>query len=185
VLAGGDFENLDHLIRSGWTHERWGFDEDRVEVNLTNTDVRSGSRALQIDLSRQNHRAAASHLPPQVRVSSGPIQLLPNQIARFHGWLKIDPLPGEQPPLVWIEDSLGGPGLGRWIRPTVGVWQEFTFYRGAFSEEADQIVFEIQGYGTVKIDQVTVHVAQPVGRTVGNQPAPEIRETLERSTPLR
>ena len=185
MLAGGDFENLDHLIQSGWTNERWGFDEDRIDVNLTNTDVRSGKRALQIDLSRQNHRGAANHAPPQVRVASGKIQLLPNQVARIHGWIKIDPVPGELPPRVWIEDSLGGPGLGRWIRPTYGSWQEFTFYRGAFSDAPDQIIFEIQGYGTVKIDQVSVHVAQPVGRSIGNQPSEEIRETLNRTEPLR
>lgn len=184
VLAGGDFEDLSHLIESGWTHHRWGFDGDRIDVSLTREDVKSGQRALQIELKPIDPLGMASHAPAQVRVESGPIHLLPNQIARIHGWIKIESTDSKAL-RVWIEDTLGGTGLGRWLPTANQQWQEFTFYRGAFSEQADHLVFEIQGYGSVKIDHVTVHVAQPAGRAIGNQKAPEVRETLAPTSSLR
>ncbi|MCA9104734.1 MAG: hypothetical protein KDA83_04880 [Planctomycetales bacterium] len=164
MLAGGDFEDLNHLIQSGWTNDRWPHPDDTIEVELTNEDVRAGSLALRIRIAGPNRPLASGTDPSTLRIGSPAVRVPAGNVARTHGWIKIVPVDPLNPPRVWLEDSLGGPGLGQWLPTQANQWQEITFYRGALETGAMTLSLDIQGQGIVLLDDFQVHVARPIGR---------------------
>lgn len=161
MLAGGDFEDLDHLIRSGWTNDRWALADDTVEVELTSEDARVGRMALRVRVSGPNRPLAPASDPTTVRVGSPAVNVPAGHVARVHGWIKVVPADPLNPPRVWMEDSLGGPLLGQWLTLPANQWQEFTFYRGALETSSMNLNLDIQGHGIVLFDDFTVHTAMP------------------------
>lgn len=161
LLAAGDFEDLPHLIRSGWTNDRWAGADETIDLELTSEEQRVGAMALRIRLTGPAGSLNSGTDQATVRLGSPSVQIRAGQIVRIHGWVKVQSTEPQRPVRVWFEDSLGGQGLGRWLSHQPNEWQELTVYRSAFSDETLRLSFDIQGYGSVVLDDVTVHVATP------------------------
>ena len=155
ALPGGDFEDLDHMLASGWLQHRADIPAVQTAVELSFQTPHAGRSSLHLQAWTQ--RAAGSlHLDGwPITVVSSPLPLLAGQLVRIHGWVNV---PGEIRDTLdglLIIDSLGGLPLAERIEPTKG-WQEFTLYRMATRGEELTVTFALTGLGEVWLDDVTV-----------------------------
>jgi hypothetical protein len=160
-LAGGDFENLDHMTRNQWENHRCNDKQLRTHVELSTEVAVRGERSLLMRVSDAEGGAGdtlVDRTPLWIRSSPVPVQ--GGQLVRIHGWVRIDQaLRGSLDGLMII-DSVGGPQLAERILLTQG-WQEFTMYRCPPEDSDLRITFALTGYGTVWLDEVDVRVVQP------------------------
>lgn len=153
-LAGGDFENLELMKRSGWENNRDGESALQTNVELSQDAASDGQYGLKLTVARTG-TAGVESIP--LWVSSPKIRIRPNQLVRIHGWANVPRTITDGENGLMIVDTLGTRGLAERIPVTQG-WQEFTLYRTA-DEEADlRIRFELNGIGTAMVDEVTVQV---------------------------
>ena len=153
-LAGGDFENLPHMLSSGWENQRLDNDTISTKVELSDTSTRDGNFGLRM--------VVRSNSPTNDLVESTPLWIatpeMPvkgGQLVRIHGWINIPrPLMGSHEGLT-ITDTLGGPEMRERIATTNG-WQEFTLYRGVPSNRTFKVTFALKGIGEAWLDEVTV-----------------------------
>lgn len=161
-LAGGDFENLDHMMSHGWINRNLDDEQVATKVQLAEDAAIDGRYGLKLTVAPQAGQLSlveASPLwvvTPQLPVKAG-------QLVRVHGWVKIDNLIQGSHDGLKITDSLGGEGLAERIPITNG-WQEFTLYRGAATASNISVKFELTGVGEAMVDEVTI-------RTVDLPPA--------------
>jgi len=170
VLAGGDFEDLDALLRAGWQHFRHAPPDGSAEAELVSTAARSGRYGLRLaaspplpdDSDVLAERPPSSMTGPAVPVDAG-------QVVRIHGWVQVpEPITGSVDGLM-IVDSLGGEPLAERVQQTAG-WQEFTLYRVAPQQGELTVTFALSGFGEAWIDDVTIQPIHP-GATAGPRPA--------------
>ncbi|HAN97190.1 MAG TPA: hypothetical protein DCQ98_07065 [Planctomycetaceae bacterium] len=164
TLPGGDFEDLGHMVRSGWRNDRWAATGEEVSIELTTEAAHGGNMALRVRTSGPATPPVPGIDAATVRLTSPEVRVEASHVARIHGWIRAVPGDSQRPLKIWIEDSLGGSRLGRWLTIRPGEWQEFTSYRGAFDTSPLTVTIDIQGYGEVLLDDLTVHTALPTGR---------------------
>lgn len=171
ALAGGDFENLEHMVKNGWVNRRTEEENIETRVELSPAATVGGSRGLSLSATSQSSGLDVVESAP-VWITSGNIPVKSGQMVRIHGWAKLDTAIQGSLEGLTIIDSLGGASLAERItRP--GQWQEFSLYRGAAADGNLNITFALTGLGTALIDEVTVRIADP------NQPPPvsEVQES--------
>jgi hypothetical protein len=163
LLPGGDFENLDELVRSGWQHLRHHDETVISDAELSPLDRRSGRTAL-----RLRAFPASAEAPPQtietppVWVHSAPVQLRQGQVVRIHGWVTVrQPIEGS-PDGLMIYDSLSGEPLATRVREARD-WTEFVLYRAADQDAPMILTFALTGLGEAWLDNVTVSVVKQSG----------------------
>jgi hypothetical protein len=154
-LAGGDFENLDHLLRAGWENRR--LDDDRIGtmVQLTDNRPAGGTYALRLDAFEKSESQRLEVDAPPLWITTPRISVRRGQLVRIHGWVNVPRVIGGNADGLMITDSLGGEAMAERIPITDG-WQEFTLYRGVFSDTDLQLTFTLSGLGTALIDEVTI-----------------------------
>ena len=151
-LAGGDFENLELMTRSGWENHRDNSPAFATQVELSKTAAYAGQYGLKLAVASPNQVPVES---PPVWVTSPKIRVRSNQLVRIHGWVNVSQTISGSVDGLRIVDTLGTPEFAERIPVTRG-WQEFTLYRSA-SEETDlRVTFELHGTGTAMIDEVTI-----------------------------
>ena len=159
-MPGGDFEDLEQMVGSGWRHFQQSSPGIESDVSLTASAPREGRHALRIRAFRVEVNAwgrAVENTP--VWINSATIAVPAGQLIRIHLWVRIDkPLVDSLDGLM-IFDSLGGPLLARRIRQTQG-WQDVTFFRKATRPHPLVVTFALTGIGDVAIDELVV---QPLG----------------------
>ena len=162
-LAGGDFENLQHMLSNGWDNRRLDNEWVSTKVELADSSVVGGNYSLRMVVN--------SNVQPSRLVESTPLwiatpemQVKGGQLVRIHGWVNVPrALLGSHEGLT-ITDTLGGPGMRERIAVTNG-WQEFTLYRGVPTNRTLKVTFALNGIGEAWLDEVTV-------RTLDLPPAP-------------
>ena len=155
-LAGGEFEDLDHMLRSGWQHFEHSGPGLRTEVELSSRNEPSDRLALRIRALPIDAETAPSLVEtPPVWVTSAPVSLRAGQIVRIAGWVRIDrAIAGSADGLV-IFDSLGGYPLALRFERTDG-WQPFAMYRVAERAGHMTLSFVLTGLGEAWLDNVSV-----------------------------
>lgn len=156
-LPGGDFENLQHMLSSGWRNRRAENDAVTTKVELTKSAAVDGEYGLQLTVAPiQNLRRTGGLIEaPPLMIQTPPVKVKAGQFVRIHGWVNVaNALVGSHDGLR-ITDSLGGPAMAERISATSG-WQEFSLYRAV--EETSQLTvqFEMTGVGTANVDEVTI-----------------------------
>jgi hypothetical protein len=158
-LAGGDMEDLQRLLDSGWRHYRREATGVRSSVDLTADAQFSGRYALQL----QAIGSGASDAPPTiietspVWVHTGDMPVRAGQRIEIYGQVRInEPLTGGSEGLL-IYDSLGGRDLGLQLKATKG-WHEFALHRTATRDGAMRVTLELAGLGEALIDNLAVIV---------------------------
>ena len=157
-LAGGDFENLEHMTRNNWENHRTNDDTQRTHVELTTEAAVRGKHSLQMSVTSVDGDPGGLLVDrTPLWIKSSPVPVKGGQLVRIHGWIKIDrPITGSLDGLMVI-DSIGGPQMAERLLLTQG-WQEFTIYRCPARNTDVRITFALTGYGVVTIDEVDIRV---------------------------
>jgi hypothetical protein len=161
LLPGGDFENMDVLLRSGWQHLRHHDEMLATDVELSATEPQQGVLSLCLRAEPTQPEAVPQVIEtPPVWIQSAPVPLKRGQIVRIHGWAKVPAkITGTQDGLL-IFDSLGGRPLAARIDAT-GQWSEFLIYRAADEDGPLVLTFALTGLGQAWLDDVTVSKLLP------------------------
>lgn len=157
-LAGGDFENLEHMTRNQWENHRTSDQALRTHVELSTEARVDGERSLLMSVAR-GEAGLGSNLIDRTPlwIKSAPVPVKAGQLVRIHGWVRVDqPVTGSLDGLMII-DSIGGPQLAERITVTQG-WQEFSIYRCPSRDTNVRLTFALTGYGSVLIDEVDIRV---------------------------
>ncbi len=154
-LAGGDFENLGHMKRSGWANQRIDDQRLRTQVELSNDAAKGGKTGLKLTTTGDVDLVETVPL----WVTSPPVRIKARQLVRIHGWVNVPEVIRGNENGLRIVDSIGGESLAETIPSTQG-WEEFTLYRNAADDTQLTIDLELTGIGQAMIDEVTVQVIE-------------------------
>ena len=152
-LAGGDFESLDHMMKSGWANQRIDDQRLRTHVELSLDAAKAGKSGLK--LSTRSSLPLIETVP--LWVSSPPVRVKARQLVRIHGWVNIPQVIRGSEQGFRIVDSLGGETLAETMVSTEG-WKEFTLYRNTAKDTQLTIDLQLTGIGQVMVDEVTVQI---------------------------
>ena len=154
-LAGGDFENLDLMKRSGWENQRTDETWLQAGVQLAREAAREGVYGLRMSVASSRGNAAVESTP--LTVSSPSIDVPAQRLVRVHGWVNVpQTIAGSEDGLI-VRDSVGGGDLCERIPVTNG-WREFTLYRATDSDTPFRVQFQMTGIGVAMVDEVTIQV---------------------------
>ena len=154
-LAGGDFENLQHMLSNGWQNRRIDSDAVATKVELIESAAVDGKYGLKMStVSRSGQPVDLIEAPPLTIQTPG-VKVNAGEFVRIHGWVNVpNAFIGSQDGLR-ITDTLGGPAMAERVPITNG-WQEFTLYRGVEKTGQLSVSFEMTGIGVANIDEVTI-----------------------------
>jgi len=160
-LLGGDFEDLEQMVRSGWSSRR----AEIAGMTMT-AEVYRGSRGregvrgscLRL-LAQPDLRAAVPTRLPwhTVIVDSPPVPVAAGDVVRISGRVRlVSARPGSLDGGV-IEDTLGGPGAGLHCRRPGG-WRRFELLRRVERDEDMRVRVALEGVGELRVDDLQVEV---------------------------
>jgi hypothetical protein len=171
LLAGGEMENLEHLLSSGWKQERAELPGVSMDVQISLEAPRVGRSALHLRSWSTDSRSPALDGESPVTITSAPIPVQAGQLLRIRGWAKVPRrLDGSWDGLM-IYDSHTGRAIAERIAETQG-WREFTLYRVATSTGDWHVVFDLSGLGEAWVDGVSVSAM--ANNPIPTMPQPKI-----------
>jgi hypothetical protein len=156
-LAGGDFENLQHMLAAGWENHRLENDQFATKVELAEramVDGRYGCR-LAVDLKPGVTQTNGPIESPPLWIATPPVSVKGGQLVRIHGWVNIPQTIAANQDGLTIMDSIAGEELMERIPVTDG-WQEFTLYRSVAADADLKVTFSLTGLGEAMLDEVTI-----------------------------
>ncbi len=160
-LVGGDFENLERMIRAGWSSQRVAVAGMTMTAEVyrggRGRDGESGS-CLRLLAQSDLLTAVPSRLPQQtVIVDSPPVAVRAGELVRITGRIRlVSARPGSLDGGV-LEDSLGGPEACLHCRKTGG-WRRFELYRRAKRAGEVRLRAALEGLGELRVDDLQVEV---------------------------
>jgi hypothetical protein len=155
-LAGGDFEDLQTWLGSGWDHFQHSVPAVQSEANLAPEAARSGSLGLRISV-RPSDPAQVPQLveTPPVWIASAPVEIEARTLLVIRGWVRIPkPITGSPDGLL-IFDSIAGRTLAERIK-VAEQWQEFTLYRACTQPGPVRVTFALSGLGDAYLDDIAI-----------------------------
>ena len=173
LLVGGDFEDLDAMLRSGWRHFQHATPDLRTEAELVPTIARSGNSCLRLAVRPGQPKDAPSLVEtPTVWITSPAVSVEAGGLVRIQGWVQIPAaITGSVDGLI-VVDSLAGEVLAERIGQTEG-WQRFTLYRIAAESGRVTVTFALSGVGEACLDDVTIRPLAPTPSGVTRLPRPD------------
>lgn len=172
VLAGGDMEQLDHMLRSGWRRHLRDPSPVDSAVELSPPAARSGGNGLSLRVFQAEGEAEVAVLEaPRLWITSPDVAVRRGQVVRVHGWVQLPQSLEAGRDGLLVYDSLGGIALAERITQSGG-WREFTLYRVAPRDGRVQLTFALSGIGEAWIDDVSVQLAMPPGGAMSSLPSP-------------
>ena len=154
-LAGGDFENLEHMRSNGWQNRRIDSDMLATKVELIDTAAVDGKLGLKMSVASISGRPIDLIEAPPLTIETPGVKVKAGEFVRIHGWVNVpNAFVGSQDGLR-ITDTLGGPAMAERVPITSG-WQEFALYRGVEKTGELSVKFEMTGIGVANIDEVTI-----------------------------
>ncbi len=153
-LPGGDFEDLNHMMQSGWENRRLDDNQVDTKVELLEGEAAlDGRYGLRMEVRPAHDSSVVDAIPLWITTPRVPVR--GGQLIRIHGWVNIPQVIQGNADGLKIIDSIGGDEMAERIPITQG-WQEFTLYRGVESDRDVQVKFALTGIGEVFIDEVTI-----------------------------
>ena len=156
-LAGGDFENLQHMMAAGWENHRLDDGQFDTKVELAEratVDGKYGCR-LAVNLKSGVTTMNGPIESPPLWITTPPVSVKGGQLVRIHGWVNIPQTIMANQDGLTIMDSMAGEELMERIPVTQG-WQEFTLYRSVAANTDLKVTFSLTGLGEAMLDEVTV-----------------------------
>jgi hypothetical protein len=169
-IFGGDFEDLDQAIQSGWRHVRRPGEGIKTNVELSADKPQQGNYCLAISARPPStDQPILAPAEPLVWITSPEVYCEADQAVEITGWVRIpEAIEGSIEALA-ISDSLGGSDLAIHVSKTEG-WKPFRMIRGRPKDGVVRLSFSLSGYGTAAIDGVMV-------RPIALQTTPRIPPT--------
>ena len=160
-LAGGEFEDRDTWLSTGWDYYQHSLDGVFSEADLSPAAARTGRLGLRISAFPSDIDELVSLVEtPPAWITTPPVAVERHALMVIHGWVNVPtPITGSVDGLMII-DSLGQEPLAQRIGQTDG-WQEFTLYRVAPQSGHLTVTFALTGLGEARIDDVTVESVDP------------------------
>jgi hypothetical protein len=162
LLPGGECENLETMLRSGWQYTHVPGRGIQATVELSPLAAHAGTRGLRllVDNTEGETKPAVIETPP-ISITTPPLSVLAGQILCIHGWVHVPkPLQGNRDGLM-LYDSLGGEALALRISKTNG-WQRFFMYRAVPQSGVMTVQMAHAGLGEVRLDDMAVQVLEPL-----------------------
>lgn len=155
-LAGGDCENRERMVASGWKHVQHPQDGLESSAELVPGTPHSGRFSLRMRVWPQDAENPPELVEsPPIWITSAPAEVKAGELVRIRGYVRVPaPVVGNVDGLMVI-DSLAGPALAERIA-LAEQWREFTLYRVAPRDEAMTVTFALTGIGEAWIDDVTI-----------------------------
>ena len=165
-LIGGDCEDLQVTLDSGWRHAQFPVTAVRAEAELSPAAARSGGFGLRLAAEAVDPANPPELIEsPPVWITTHAVPVETGELIRIHGWVRVpEPITGSVDGLM-IVDSLSGEILARRIHQTRD-WQPFTLYRVAPQAGRMSVSFLLTGLGEAWLDDVTIQPVQPI-QTLG------------------
>jgi len=160
LLAGGGFEDLPSLLKSGWRHQQLPLEGITSAVRLSPEAPHSGSYCLELEARSLDENAPTSIVPTApVWISSAPLRVQAGDLLEITGVARLpEPLIGSVDGLQII-DSLGGHDMALRIHEAPS-WQPFRLIRTATADADVSVTIALSGLGKAQIDDVTIRVIQ-------------------------
>jgi hypothetical protein len=165
-IAGGDFEDMDTMMRAGWQYvpnlppensQSKSGPNVQTAVDLAPEAAHSGRLGVRLAVTAKNPPAAIES--PPIVFTSPAVQVEAGQIVCIHGWVQVSmPATGGGDGLL-IVDSLTGEALADRIGKTKG-WQQFALYRVAPQSGTICVTFALPGLGEVRLDDVFIQTVE-------------------------
>lgn len=152
-LPAGDFESLEHMQRSGWQNHRIDTSALTTRVELSSERVVLGRKSLKLTVTPTSTSGTVEETP--LWIISPSVKVQPNQMVQVHGWINIPQMIQGNMDGLKITDSSGGASLAERIVSTDG-WEEFTLYRSINQTGQLNVRFDLTGFGTAYLDEVTI-----------------------------
>lgn len=159
-IAGGDFEDIDTMMRAGWRFIQHSLPNVQTTADLAPGAARSGRMGLRlaaVAVDPKNSPAVVE--TPPVLFSSPPVQVEAGQVVCVYGWANIPSAITASTDGLLIVDSLAGEPLADRIGKTDG-WRQFALYRVAPQSGAMCVTFALSGMGEAYIDDVAIQVIE-------------------------
>jgi len=159
-LAGGDFEDLQRTLASGWRHFQHPEPDIRVEADLTPAAARSGRLGLRLFAHPTQPDCPPTLVEtPPVWITSPAVPVEAGSWVCIHGWVQVPTAVTGSVDGLLVVDSLTGEALAERIGQTIG-WQEFRLYRVAPQAGSVTVTFVLSGLGEALLDDVSI---RPLG----------------------
>ncbi|REJ70637.1 MAG: hypothetical protein DWQ31_00365 [Planctomycetota bacterium] len=160
-LAGGDCENLTHMVQAGWRHVEFPLPDLRTEVQLSPRAPHGGRNSLLLRAAVDGDAAPPALIEtPPVWVESAPVPVTAGQRVKIQGVVRVAGVPNSQQSatVLLVFDSIGGQDLALRVE-SADVWQPFVLYRGVPSDGQVMVTFALEGAGEAWVDDVTIETA--------------------------
>jgi hypothetical protein len=173
LLAGGEFDSSETMVRTGWTYQVRPFDQATAEAGVDPQSGETGSGALRIEATGIGGLPlAGGYAGTFVRASSAPISFPTGSWVRIEARVRTLGFGGPNQGL-WIYDSEMGSEIGTLIRGN-SPWRTITLYRLITKADPWRVTFEGIGGGEATIDWVRVAMwkppaAEPLFRPISNE----------------
>lgn len=162
LLAGGEFDDADTMIRSGWTHQMRLASLAEANVGVDPAAGSDGGGALRIEASARGAvPLPGGYAGTVIRVRSGPVRVPVGSWVRIDARVRTLGFGGPHQGLL-VYDSDAGSEIGTLVRGDAG-WQNVRLYRTVTAERPLRVIFEGLGDGEALIDSVGVSMWQPPG----------------------
>lgn len=160
LLAGGELEDSETLVRTGWTYQTRLADQATAAVGVEEFAGENGAGALRIEASGKGARPLAGGYAGTVaRVNSSPITFEPGTWVRIQARVRTLGFGNPNQGLL-VYDSEAGSEIGVLVRGN-SPWSTLTIYRIITSSNPLRVTFEGIGGGEAAVDWVTVSMWQP------------------------
>lgn len=160
LLAGGDLDDSETMIRSGWTHQKRLDSVAEANVGIDPTAGSDGLGALRIEATARGEiPLPGGYAGTVIRVRSGPVTLPIGSWVRIDARVRTLGFGGPHQGLL-VYDSDAGSEIGTLVRGDSG-WQNIRLYRAITSDRPLRVILEGLGDGEALVDWVRVSMWQP------------------------
>ncbi|WP_164101800.1 hypothetical protein [Candidatus Laterigemmans baculatus] len=160
LLAGGELDDAEAMLRSGWTHQKRLEAVADAQVGIDPTAGSDGLGALRIEAAAHGEvPLPGGYAGTVLRVRSGPVTVPAGSWVRIDARVRTLGFGGPHQGLL-VYDSDAGSELGTLVRGKAG-WQDIRLYRVVTSDRPLRVTFEGLGGGEALVDWVRVAMWQP------------------------
>ena len=158
LLTGGDCENLQTMLQSGWQHFEHAQPDVQTSVELSPIAPYADRMSLRMQVRAIDPNTAPAIVEsPPLWITSSPVHVNAGDVVCIRGQVRVPtPVAGSVDGLM-ILDSFGGEALAERIDKTSG-WREFVLYRAATRAGNLTLTFALTGLGEAWIDDVSVRL---------------------------
>jgi hypothetical protein len=159
-LPGGDFENIEIMIRDGWRLFQHVTPGIQTAADLVPEAAHTGRMGLRLTAraDKPENPPAAIETPP-MWITSPAVPVRMGQVVRIHGWINVPTAITSSVDGLMIVESLTGEEMALRLNKTAG-WQDFSMLRIVPQDGPMSLTLLMTGLGEVRLDDLTIEVLQ-------------------------